>query len=549
MADPKFADGSASIDPNVPVQAGSTGSWTITFRVGGETISPGSAILISIPQGFSPPQIDNPEAPGYVRAQAVHSEACLVPRIEAQSEDGLDLYRGQDSSPGVLLLVERAPLKPSDRLNVVYGAGPGMAFVSPYAGPASFQVFVCSEGRAFPERFFPIREFPTIDVKSRDPSHFEVTAPSTAEPETAVALRVVPRDDLGNRCTGWSGWLDVESNARGVRDPVPRKYDDPEGEGVTVDVGLSDVSDGPVRVSVRESETGLRGRSNPIMIGEPGPYWGDLHACVPEGKDSQSTLDFELGVGPSPTVQKTSFYFQAEGAGGPGFLRFSLPDTESDEMQPSHLLEIYSCWGNRELWGGRRPDIRLDRHPDRTVQAVLAQGIIAGFSAGSNSRFGLAGDARRAEAGRGYPGGLTAVYAPSLTQNALFTALRQRRCYVTTGPRIALQVLVNGHEMGTQVDVGPEDGDVLRERHIMAKVHGTAEVDRIEIVRNNVDVCTFRGDAEDVTFEWTDQQELSRIALPRPLRGGALTCYYFVRVTQSDGEMAWSSPVWFVLRT
>ena len=99
------------------------------------------------------------------------------------------------------------------------------------------------------------------------------------------------------------------------------------------------------------------------------------------------------------------------------------------------------------------------------------------------------------------------------------------------------------------MDVGPEDVEMLRERHILAKVYGTAEVDRIEIVRNNVDVCTFRGDAEDVTFEWTDQQELSRIALPRPLRGGALTCYYFVRVTQSDGEMAWSSPVWFVLRT
>ena len=188
--------------------------------------------------------------------------------------------------------MERAPLKPSDRLNLVYGAGPGMAFASAYAGPAPFQVYICLEGRAFPERFFPIREFPTLEVKSRDLSHFEVTVPSAVELETPVALRVVARDDLENWSTGWSGWLDVESNTKGVRVPVPQKYEDTEGEGVTVDVSLSDVSDGPVRVSVRESETGLRGRSNPIAIGKPGPYWGDLHACIPDDKDSQSTLDF-----------------------------------------------------------------------------------------------------------------------------------------------------------------------------------------------------------------------------------------------------------------
>ena len=63
MVDLKFAEGSASIDPNAPVQAGSTGFWTITLRVEGDAISPGSAILISIPQSFTPPQIDNPKAP------------------------------------------------------------------------------------------------------------------------------------------------------------------------------------------------------------------------------------------------------------------------------------------------------------------------------------------------------------------------------------------------------------------------------------------------------------------------------------------------------
>ena len=108
-------------------------------------------------------------------------------------------------------------------------------------------------------------------------------------------------------------------------------------------------------------------------------------------------------------------------------------------------------------WNLRRPDIRIDRHPDRTVQGVLGQGIIASFSGGSNSRFGVGRDARRAEAGRGYPACLTAVYADSLDQDDLFAALRERRCYVTTGARILLQMTINGHEMGRLVEISDSD--------------------------------------------------------------------------------------------
>ena len=182
------------------------------------------------------------------------------------------------------------------------------------------------------------------------------------------------------------------------------------------------------------------------------------------------------------------------------------------------------------------------------VQAVLAQGIIAVFGAGINSRFGVAGDARRAESGRGYPRGLTAVYADSLTQDDLFAALRERKCYATTGSRILLHFEIDGHEMGQLVEVGEATGEILSERHISARIYGTAPVDRIEVVRNNVEVCTYRGEGEDVQFQWTDRQTLSRIALPRTLRGGGLACYYYLRVTQTDGEIAWSSPIWFMIK-
>ena len=52
----------------------------------------------------------------------------------------------------------------------------------------------------------------------------------------------------------------------------------------------------------------------------------------------------------------------------------------------------------------------------------------------------------------------------------------------------------------------------------------------------------------DVAFEWVDEQDLSKIVLQRSVRGAAQTCYYYLRVTQEDGEIAWSSPIWFSLR-
>ena len=68
----------------------------------------------------------------------------------------------------------------------------------------------------------------------------------------------------------------------------------------------------------------------------------------------------------------------------------------------------------------------------------------------------------------------------------------------------------------------------------------------IEVIRNNTEVCTYRGDGEDVEFEWVDQQELSRIALQRTIRGRQQTCCYYLRITQADGDIAWTSPIWFV---
>ncbi|MFT5369244.1 MAG: hypothetical protein ACI8V2_004219 [Candidatus Latescibacterota bacterium] len=548
MNNATFADGSVTVSPDTAACINQPGRWALTFTAGENGLGLGDVIHIEIPQGFTPPQIDNPNAPGFVTISEKKTEAQFalsVGRVPGETTEDFN------SDTGLYLIIEHAPIRNGESFQLLYGAGESQAFAPTFSGIVSFTVQIRTQAET---NYLPIRQNPVLTITANKLTQLEVIAPSGGHPGTPLALRVIGRDDINNRCIGWRGWFRVETDAEGVLIPASQRNEDTTGEGVTLDVGLSDRSHGVVRLKVSESDSNATGVSNPIIVGQPAPFWGDLHACLPAETTVQTELDFTLNVGAALTHQKASFHFQTEevreGVGQPssGFLRFSLPDANSDEMLPSHLLEIYSSWGNRENWGAHRPDIRLDRHPDRTAQAVLAQGIIAGFSAGSNSRYGIGRDARRAEANRGYPAGLTAVFSDSLDQNDLFAALRERRCYATTGARILLDVAMNGHPMGRLVEVSADDETTLRERRISARVFGTAPIDRIEVIRNNTEICTYRGDGLDIHFDWVDQQDLTRIALPRNLRGGGLTCYYYLRITQEDGEIAWSSPVWFMLR-
>ncbi len=61
-------DGTATISPDEPVVAGTPGSWTLTYTVGEDGIQPGGAVRLTIPKGFTPPQMDHPGGPGFVSA-------------------------------------------------------------------------------------------------------------------------------------------------------------------------------------------------------------------------------------------------------------------------------------------------------------------------------------------------------------------------------------------------------------------------------------------------------------------------------------------------
>lgn len=85
---------------------------------------------------------------------------------------------------------------------------------------------------------------------------------------------------------------------------------------------------------------------------------------------------------------------------------------------------------------------------------------------------------------------------------------------------------MDGHLMGEEYRT---DSD----REISVRVIGTALISTIEILKDNQVIFTHKGQKEAEEFAWSDKT---------PLNGKG--SYYYVRVTQQNGEMAWSSPIW-----
>jgi hypothetical protein len=104
-----------------------------------------------------------------------------------------------------------------------------------------------------------------------------------------------------------------------------------------------------------------------------------------------------------------------------------------------------------------------------------------------------------------------------------------RRCYGTTGERIILDFKVNGHPMGSETE--QKTGNPVT---IDTFIAGTSKIEKAEIIRNAEVIACFNGKSDFEQFQYLDKNV--------PI--GSKNIYYYVRITQDDANMAWSSPVW-----
>jgi hypothetical protein len=200
-------------------------------------------------------------------------------------------------------------------------------------------------------------------------------------------------------------------------------------------------------------------------------------------------------------------------------------DMEAHDPRVQTCFEIVSCHGAYERQGFEPIGTRGDDKPGQFVADALDAGLRFGLTGGSDGH-GLNwhhGICRMADSHRS---GLTAVFADTPTREGVLDALRARRCYATSGAKILLWFEVDGRPMGSELEVtGPVECRV--------EAVGTAPFVSASLVTNNGAEAYLdcAGDRVDVGG-----------SLDPPAPGA--WAYYFVRVVQQDGHVAWSSPIW-----
>jgi len=110
------------------------------------------------------------------------------------------------------------------------------------------------------------------------------------------------------------------------------------------------------------------------------------------------------------------------------------------------------------------------------------------------------------------------------TRVDILNAMRARHTYAATD-NIIVDTRIGDHIMG----------DILETREIpvlKVRVEGTGPIDRIEVIKNNKFVHTAHPTGSTAVFEYRDAD----------IQPGE--SYYYVRVEQAAGQLAWSSPIW-----
>lgn len=190
------------------------------------------------------------------------------------------------------------------------------------------------------------------------------------------------------------------------------------------------------------------------------------------------------------------------------------------------VVEIYSHFGNSL-------EERYPQWPEGdTVLSALAKGIRFGFIASPDTHYGRP----FLDSWAGKRIGLTAVFARELTRSAIYNSLKERFCYATTGVRIFLDFRLNDFKMGSII----KEEDVGKGRNIWIKVFGQQPIKTIEIYRNGIPIFTTSPENESAEIIFVDEESLEKFLIS----GRPSFCWYYTKIVQVDGEIAWSSPVY-----
>lgn len=193
-------------------------------------------------------------------------------------------------------------------------------------------------------------------------------------------------------------------------------------------------------------------------------------------------------------------------------------EVHDDVIEP--VVEVFQCRGNAEYRGAPRM-INLSRHQasrnDKTFvdHALREKKYRLGFVAsGDHNSMGV---------------GLACLWVKEVSRKGILEALRNRRCFATTGDKIVVDFRLNGVWSGgaTRSDGVPR---------MTFNVTAVDDIAAIDILRNSRVVHTIQPapGTKQYTGDWADTEFQDQSGAP----------YYYIRVSQKNDHLAWSSPIW-----
>ena len=587
---PSDGGGRAWLEPSrEAVTAGQPARFRLGFEVGPLGIATGGGIYLQVSPfwGWSTPQTQDSQAPGYTAIETGASDIELKPRTL-----GPQLF---------MLKVTGRPLVAGDRVRLIYGAGSARAVADRFAERGSrFWFAVDGDGDGVRQ---VLKDSPQVEVLAGPPAQLQVTLPGTARPGERVAVTFALLDAMGNAGTPAAGEITFPERTAGLELPA-RVALAPADRGRKTIFAMAR-EPGIVRLRA-EGPGGLSAESNPMLIASEGPrvLWGDLHGHsnfsdgtgTPEdyylyardvsGLDVAALTDHDhwgmlfLDAHPEmwDEIQRETRRFYEPGRfvtllgyewtswiqGHRHVLHFedeakilsSLdPNYESPEqlwralagkpaltfahhsaggpiatnwaIPPDPVLEpvteIVSAHGSSEASDSPQPI--YNPVEGNYVRDALGRGYRFGFIGSGDSHDGHPGLAQLSAPS----GGLAAILAEERTRESVLAALRARRVYASNGPRILLRTALGAHPMGSSIPV-PPGGSVSQS--LFVSVISPGPLERVDLIRSGrvVDSMQLAGE-RDVQLE----REVS------DLRPGE---YVYVRAVQRDGGAAWSSPIY-----
>ncbi len=222
---------------------------------------------------------------------------------------------------------------------------------------------------------------------------------------------------------------------------------------------------------------------------------------------------------------------------------------EAYDADVEGIVELYSAHGNSEKLGARyqlyNPYTEEEVGTKHGVLDALDMGHTFGVIGATDTHMGWGGNGttrpdaakpeqlvdflqeRYPDGGGDAGGGLAGVYAEELTRASLWEAFLARRTFATTGPRMVAWLEAEGTFMG---GIGESAGTV----DLRLGAVSTADIEVIELV----------SDGGNVVHEVHPEPGVRELELAFTDPDAVLdTRWYLLRVVQTDGEMAWTSPV------